>query len=93
MLRNRTESVRIRRHRFDLLVARNIALLRSGGTGEDANKNEYCGHSQVIDYMGNSILEPQTVDGVFVVDINKETMLDTRQKFGFLNDRDHFLLV
>ena len=62
-------------------------------TGEDANKNEYCGHSQVIDYMGNSVLEPQTVDGVFVVDINKETMLETRQKFGFLNDRDSFLLV
>ena len=62
-------------------------------TGADANKNDYCGHSQVIDFLGNSIILPQTADGVFVVDIDKKTMLETREKFGFLNDRDHFLLV
>lgn len=60
--------------------------------GLDASNFEYVGHSQVVDFLGNYILEPQEVEGVFIVELNKEKLLDTRNKLGFLNDRDSFEL-
>ena len=62
-------------------------------TGQDANQNDYCGHTQALDFFGHYVLEPQTKDGVFMVELDKKTMLETRQKFGFLNDKDSFRLV
>ncbi len=59
-------------------------------TGEDANKNQYPGHSQVLDYLGNYLIEPQEKEGVYVVFLDKQKMLDTRAKLGFLNDKDTF---
>jgi omega-amidase len=53
---------------------------------------EYVGHSQAIDYLGNSILAPQEIEGVFVVELHKEKLLETRKEFNFLNDRDSFEL-
>jgi predicted amidohydrolase len=61
--------------------------------GEDHNKHEYVGHSQVIDFLGNHIIEPQETEGVFITTLDKEKLLDTRQKFGFLNDRDSFEIL
>ncbi len=58
--------------------------------GEDQNGHEYVGHSQVIDYLGNYVIEPQETEGVFITTLDKEKLLETRQKFGFLNDRDEF---
>jgi predicted amidohydrolase len=60
--------------------------------GYDASNFEYVGHSQVVDFLGNYILEPQEIEGVFIVELNKEKLLETRKKFGFLNDRDSFEL-
>ena len=60
--------------------------------GLDASNFEYVGHSQVNDFLGNYILEPQEIEGVFIVELNKEKLLDTRNKLGFLNDRDSFEL-
>jgi omega-amidase len=60
--------------------------------GLDASNFEYVGHSQVVDFLGNYILEPQEIEGVFIVELNKEKLLDTRNKLGFLNDRDSFEL-
>ena len=59
-------------------------------TGLDANNLEYVGHSQTVDFLGNYILEPQEIVGVFIVELNKEKLLETRNKLGFLNDRDTF---
>ena len=59
-------------------------------TGEDANKNQYPGHSQVLDCLGNYLIEPQEEEGVSVVFIDKQKMLETRAKLGFLNDKDTF---
>jgi len=56
------------------------------------NNFEYVGHSQAVDFLGNSVLEPQESEGVFVVELNKEKLLETRKKLGFLNDRDSFEL-
>jgi predicted amidohydrolase len=61
-------------------------------TGVDANQYEYVGHSQVVDFLGNYILEPQEIEGVFIAELYKEKLLDTRNKLGFLNDRDSFEL-
>jgi len=60
--------------------------------GFDNNNFEHVGHSQAIDFLGNHVLEPQEVEGVFIVELNKEKLLETRNKLGFLNDRDTFEL-
>jgi omega-amidase len=60
--------------------------------GEDANQHEYIGHSQVIDFLGNYDIEPQETEGIFITTLDKKKLLETRQKLGFLNDRDAFKL-
>ncbi|MDD5149420.1 MAG: nitrilase family protein [Flavobacterium sp.] len=60
--------------------------------GEDQNNLEYVGHSQAVDFLGNYILEPQENEGIFIVELNKDKLLETRKKLGFLNDRDSFEL-
>ena len=60
--------------------------------GTDANKHDYSGHSQAVDFLGNYILEPQEREGVFIVALNKEQLLETRKKLAFLTDRDKFTI-
>ena len=60
--------------------------------GVDDNNLEYVGHSQAVDFLGNSVLVPQEIEGVFIVELNKEKLLETRNKLGFLNDMDSFEL-
>jgi predicted amidohydrolase len=60
--------------------------------GEDPNKHDYPGHSQAIDELGNYLIEPQETEGVFITTLNKNTLVATRKKFGFLNDRDAFTM-
>ena len=61
--------------------------------GTDNNKHEYIGHSQVVDFLGNYILEPQETDSVFIIDLDKEKLLETREKLAFLDDKDDFKLL
>lgn len=58
--------------------------------GADHNNHEYVGHSQVVDFLGNYILEPQEADAVFIVELDKSKLIETRNKLNFLNDRDYF---
>ena len=58
--------------------------------GEDENHHDYSGHSQAIDFLGNYLIAPQESEGVFIATLDKEKMLATREKFGFLNDSDAF---
>jgi omega-amidase len=58
--------------------------------GLDANNYEHVGHSQVVDFLGNFILEPQETEAVFIVDLDKNAMLETRKKLDFLSDKDIF---
>jgi predicted amidohydrolase len=60
--------------------------------GFDANNHEYIGHSQAIDFLGNYLLEPQEKEGVFILYLDKDKMLENRNRFGFLNDKDVFKL-
>ena len=56
--------------------------------GTDGNGYEYVGHSQAVDFLGHYLQEPTQTEGSFVVTLNKEKLIETRQKLGFLNDRD-----
>ncbi|WP_125717936.1 nitrilase family protein [Flavobacterium ustbae] len=58
--------------------------------GNDAHDYEHIGHSQAIDFLGNYILEPQEKNGVFAVELDKNTMYETRKKLDFLSDKDQF---
>lgn len=61
--------------------------------GTDFNEHNYVGHSQVIDFLGNEIINPQQSDGVFITTLDINSLLETRKKLGFLNDRDEFNLI
>ncbi|WP_278020236.1 amidohydrolase [Flavobacterium ginsengisoli] len=58
--------------------------------GNDAHNYEHIGHSQAIDFLGNYVLEPQEKNGVFVIELDKNTMYETRKKLDFLSDKDQF---
>jgi omega-amidase len=58
--------------------------------GVDGNNLEYSGHSQANDFLGNSLLHAQEKEGIFVFEIDKQKLLETRNKLSFLDDRDIF---
>lgn len=58
--------------------------------GSDFNKLEYVGHSQVIDELGNFLVEPQVEEGIFQAVLDMKKLLNTRKKLNFLADRDEF---
>ncbi len=61
--------------------------------GTDNNDFEYIGHSQIIDELGNFIIEPTENDGVFIANLDKNKLHETRNKLNFLNDKDDFKLA
>ena len=58
--------------------------------GKDEKDYDYSGHSQVVDFLGNYAIAPQETEGVFYAQLDKEALLQTRTKLGFLNDQDTF---
>lgn len=60
--------------------------------GTDNNSHDYVGHSQVVDFLGDYLLEPQEADAVFIIELDKAKLMETRNKLNFLNDRDNFLI-
>ncbi|UTN04937.1 amidohydrolase [Flavobacterium bizetiae] len=86
---------KVRTNAWDsLLKARAIEnlsyVLGVNRVGLDANNYEHIGHSQAIDFLGNFILEPQESEAVFIVELDKNIMLETREKLDFLSDKDIF---
>ena len=61
--------------------------------GLDENNHKYVGHSQAVDFLGNYLQEPQELEGVFIVELDKNELLETREKLNFLNDRDEFQIL
>ncbi|HLA56695.1 MAG TPA: amidohydrolase [Flavobacterium sp.] len=61
--------------------------------GDDKNDYHYPGHSQILDCFGNYKIMPSENEGIFIADLDKNAMLEARQKFGFLNDRDQFTVI
>lgn len=60
--------------------------------GEDNNGYEYPGHSQVVDFSGSYLIEPQESEGVYITTLHQKNILEIREKFGFLNDKDTFTI-
>ena len=60
--------------------------------GIDGNNQTYSGDSQVIDYLGNNLVEPQSFEGIFYTDLDKDIMLATRNQLPFLDNMDSFTL-
>lgn len=61
--------------------------------GTDKNQNEYSGHTQIIDYLGKHIIQPQLLEGIFYAILDKKPQNEIREKLGFLNDRDRFEVI
>lgn len=61
--------------------------------GTDANGHQYPGHSQLLDCLGDYLVAPTESENIFIVELDKEKQLATRQKLGFLNDSDSFQLT
>jgi omega-amidase len=58
--------------------------------GIDNNDLEYMGHSQIIDELGYFVISPTDKEDVFIATLDKNKMLETRNKLNFLKDRDVF---
>ena len=58
--------------------------------GEDASGHNYVGHSQVVNCLGEYVVEPQESEAIFIVTLDKSKLSEIRQKFAFLNDKDTF---
>lgn len=61
--------------------------------GVDGNAHPYSGHTQAIGCLGEYLLEPNELESVFLIDLDREKMLSVRKSFGFLNDKDAFKLL
>jgi len=58
--------------------------------GMDGNKLNYQGDSQVIGPLGELITNCENIPTMRQVSIKKASITEARNKFNFLNDRDHF---
>ena len=58
--------------------------------GQDANDYQYVGHSQVIDMLGEQVVEPSELEGVYYATLDREKLIGTRARLNFLSDQDAF---
>jgi len=77
-------------HWDSLLKARAIEnqcyVLACNRVGNDANQLNYNGHSQAIDMFGNELLAPQEQEGLYVVHISADALIEGRNNLPFLKD-------
>jgi predicted amidohydrolase len=77
-------------HWDSLLKARAIEnqcyVLACNRVGKDENQLDYNGHSQAIDMFGNELLAPQEQEGLYVVHISADALIEGRTNLPFLKD-------
>jgi len=61
--------------------------------GEDENNLSYVGHSQVVDALGEYLIEPYKDEAIKIITLNKDQLTNTRKKLPFLNDKDEFQII
>lgn len=61
--------------------------------GIDGNKLRYQGDSKVIDPLGNTIVDCENAPFLKQINIDKSKILETRNQFRFLEDRDAFTFL
>ncbi len=79
-----------------LLVARAIEnqcyVIGLNRIGTDLNGVLYSGHSAAIDFMGDYLTQAGETEGVFSTSLDKDKLVQFREKFPVLNDADLFTL-
>ena len=80
-----------------LLTARAIEnqcyVIGVNRTGVDGNNIAHCGNSMVLDALGTALYQKQNEEDVFTITLQKDTLLEIRKKFPFLQDADHFNII
>jgi predicted amidohydrolase len=61
--------------------------------GEDGNKIFYNGDSSIIDPLGEMIYQKSKDEDIFTYTLQKEKISETRDKFPFWKDSDHFMIT
>lgn len=61
--------------------------------GTDGNGLKYTGESCVIDPMGDAQFCESNKEDRFTFTLDKDLIHDTRQRFQFLHDADHFVII
>jgi omega-amidase len=61
--------------------------------GEDGNGIYHSGDSMVIDPLGNTLYHGKDKEDIFTITLEKEMLEETRQKFPFWKDADHFQIL
>jgi predicted amidohydrolase len=79
-----------------LLAARAIEnqcyVIGVNRVGLDGNNISHCGNSMVIDALGNVLYSKTNEEDIFTITLQKQALQDTRNKFPFLQDADHFTI-
>lgn len=79
-----------------LLAARAIEnqcyVIGVNRVGTDGNNINYCGNSSVIDTLGNVLYSKMNEEDIFTITLSKQDLLDTRDKYPFLRDKDDFII-
>ncbi len=60
---------------------------------EDGNGHQYPGHSQIIDFLGNTMRESGEAKSILISDLDRQELVAARKKLSFLDDQDLFLLL
>ena len=61
--------------------------------GKDGSNLNYVGASTIIDYKGEVLIAADHQETIVTSRLKKPEMLNFRDKFGFLNDRDEFRII
>lgn len=82
-------------HHWDALIpARAIEnqayVIGCNRVGKDIKEIEHTGHSKVLNYNGDILVEMKEGEGISGVELNKKDLLEFRERLNFLKDRDNF---
>lgn len=84
-------------HWKSLLTARAIEnqafVVAVNRVGIDGKGFAYAGDSMVLDPIGSSLYHKEEEADVFTITLTKEVLVDRREQFPFLDDRDDFELL
>ncbi len=61
--------------------------------GEDLNKVQFNGSSCVLDFKGDTLADLKDENSSYTTELDKSKLLDYRQKFPFLDDKDVFTII
>ncbi|MCW3086917.1 MAG: aliphatic amidase AmiE [Sediminibacterium sp.] len=80
-----------------LLTARAIEnqcyVIGVNRVGADGNGIGHCGDSMVIDALGTALYHKTHEEDIHTIVLQKEPLLEIRQKFPFWKDADHFKII